>query len=168
MVTWCFIAEYELVATQEAGEGEKIERPADPVAPEGFVFAGWFLEDGTELFVDADGDGEIDPVVAHLDPLVPEINVIARFVEAPEEGSSTDGADAEGEAEEGTTSSDSPDGEPASLKGKSMRRPTKSPTRRPKPTQRKGRPPRRSLRRSPRRSPSRSPLHSISQRPSRA
>ena len=82
VATYCFIAGDTLVASQAAREGEAILRPEDPAAPEGFAFAGWFLEDETELFVDADGDGEIDPVLAVVDPLCPEINVIARFVEA--------------------------------------------------------------------------------------
>ena len=67
------------MATQVAREGDAIQRPADPAAPEGYVFAGWFLEDGVPLFADADGDGEIDPVVAHPDPLRPQIVVTARF-----------------------------------------------------------------------------------------
>ena len=82
VATYCFIAGDTLVASQAARAGEAILRPEDPAAPEGFAFAGWFLEDETELFVDADGDGEIDPVLAVVDPLCPEINVIARFVEA--------------------------------------------------------------------------------------
>ena len=82
VATWCFIVENTLFATQEAREGDLILRPEDPAAPEGQVFAGWALEDGTQLFVDADGDGVTDPVIAHPDPLCPEVNVFARFVEA--------------------------------------------------------------------------------------
>ena len=84
-VSWCFIVWDELYATQEAREGEAILRPEDPAAPEGMVFAGWALEDGTALFVDADGDGEVDPVIVHVDALITEVNALAVF-EAAQEG----------------------------------------------------------------------------------
>ncbi|MBR6221530.1 MAG: hypothetical protein IKQ80_13275 [Clostridia bacterium] len=80
VATWWFIVDDTLIATQEAREGDAIARPEDPVCPEGTVFDGWFLEDGTPLFIDADGDGGIDPVIAHPDPLCPEVNVIGRYV----------------------------------------------------------------------------------------
>ncbi len=83
IVTYCFIVGDTLVAEQAAREGDEILRPEDPEAPEGMIFAGWTLDDefATPLFIDADGDGEIDPVIAHVDPLMPEVNVIARFEE---------------------------------------------------------------------------------------
>ena len=68
----------------EAREGEEIQLPDDPAAPEGMGFDGWYYEDETPVLADADGDGEIDAVIAHPDPLVPEVNVLARFVEAEE------------------------------------------------------------------------------------
>lgn len=89
VVTYCFIADNTLLATQEAREGDEIRRPDDPVAPDGQCFAGWFLEDDTPVFVDADGDGAVDPVIAAPDPLCPEVNVIARFVEADDEETSS-------------------------------------------------------------------------------
>ena len=79
VVTYCFIVDDAQVATQVAREGDAIQRPADPAEPERYVFAGWFLEDGVPLFADADVDSEIDPVVAHPDPLRPQIVVTARF-----------------------------------------------------------------------------------------
>jgi len=82
VVIWRFIVGDIVSADQEAREGDLILRPDDPAAPEGQVFDGWELEDGTRLFTDADDDGVIDPVVAHPDPLYPEVNVYARFVEA--------------------------------------------------------------------------------------
>lgn len=85
VVVYCFIVDNTLVATQEAKEGDEILRPEDPDAPEGMAFEGWYLSDGTPLFADADGDGWIDAVIAHPDPFIPEVNVEARFVEAPEE-----------------------------------------------------------------------------------
>ncbi len=138
-VSWCFIVGDELYATQEAREGEAIVRPEDPTAPEGMVFAGWALEDGTALFVDADGDGEADPVIAHVDALITEVNALAVF-EAAQEGlveeaeaqepsplgeggteqsdvteevAAPDDVNNEDEGEEETTSSVSPDSEPA-------------------------------------------------------
>ena len=82
--TWWFIAGDEAVAVLEAREGEEIQLPDDPAAPEGMAFDGWYYEDETPVLADADGDGEIDAVIAHPDPLVPEVNVLARFVEAEE------------------------------------------------------------------------------------
>ena len=82
--TWWFIAGDEAVAVLEAREGEEIQLPDDPAAPEGMAFGGWYFEDETPVLADADGDGEIDAVIAHPDPLVPEVNVLARFVEAEE------------------------------------------------------------------------------------
>lgn len=82
--TWWFIAGDEAVAVLEAREGEEIQLPDDPAAPEGMAFDGWYYEDETPVLADADGDGAIDAVIAHPDPLVPEVNVLARFVEAEE------------------------------------------------------------------------------------
>ena len=82
--TWWFIAGDEAVAVLEAREGEEIQLPDDPAAPEGMAFDGWYYEDETPVLADADGDGAIDAVIAHPDPLVPEVSVLARFVEAEE------------------------------------------------------------------------------------
>lgn len=76
--TWCFFVGDAVFATQEAREGDEIQRPDDPTALEGMVFNGWFLEDGTQLFV---GDATI---VANPNPQTPDVNVFARFVEAEE------------------------------------------------------------------------------------
>ena len=86
VVTYWFIVDDTAIAIQEAQEGEEILRPDDPVAPEGRVFAGWFLEDGSQIFADDTS------VIAHVDPLCLEINVFARFVatEADEEEESGD------------------------------------------------------------------------------
>ena len=76
-VKYCFIVDYCLYAEQAAKEGEEITRPADPAAPEGMAFEGWFLDpedDSTRLFADG------DTLTAHPDPLCPEVNVYARFV----------------------------------------------------------------------------------------
>ena len=157
--TWWFIAGDEAVAVLEAREGEEIQLPDDPAAPEGMAFDGWYYEDETPVLADADGDGAIDAVIAHPDPLVPEVNVLARFVEAEEpaaeepteepaveepteeepaqepsplgeggteqsdvteEVASPDDANNEDEGEGETTSSVSPDGEPASPKGEAF------------------------------------------------
>ena len=79
---WYFIVQDALYAMVTVAAGDAVTPPEDPAAPEGYAFAGWFLEDGTQLFIDADGDGEIDPVIASPDPLRPEVNVDARFDEA--------------------------------------------------------------------------------------
>ena len=84
-VKYCFIVGDTLFAEQEAQDGETIVRPDDPQAPDDMAFEGWFLEDGTELFVDADDDGGIDPVIACVDPLCLEVNVYARFAEGEED-----------------------------------------------------------------------------------
>lgn len=63
VVTYLFIVDNALVATQEARAGDKIIRPTDPEAPAGLAFDGWFLEDGSRLFADADGDGLEAPVI---------------------------------------------------------------------------------------------------------
>ena len=75
-VTYCFIALDTLVASRTAAEGEEIAAPDAPAAPEGMVFAGWALEDGTAVFADD------TPVIAHTDPIISEINVIAKFAAA--------------------------------------------------------------------------------------
>lgn len=74
--TWWFLVGDTVVYAQEAQAGEAIPQPEDPAAPEGQVFDGWYLEDGTRLF-----DGEA-PVAANPDPQTPDVNVFARFVEA--------------------------------------------------------------------------------------
>ena len=100
VVTYCFIVDDAQVATQEAREGDAIQRPADPPAPEGYAFIGWFLEDDAPLFADADSDGAIDPVVAHPDPLCPQIVVTARFEAVEESADQPDEAVTEAPAEQ--------------------------------------------------------------------
>ena len=70
--TYRFSAGEEPVVELVFRDGEEIIPPEDPTAPEGEVFAGWFLEDGTPLFADEDH-------TARVDPSCPFINVYARF-----------------------------------------------------------------------------------------
>ena len=158
-------AEYQV---QQVREGEAVLRPEDPAAPEGMTFAAWVLADGAPLFVDADGNGETDPVIAHVDAQG-EVKVWASFAqgeeapadeqpveeqkteeqpaEEPQKPSpATEGSDSgEGgaiapeevvpqtepmtadETEGETTSSDSPDGEPASPEGEAQSAPEEAP-----------------------------------------
>ena len=86
--TYRFIVNGEEYAVQTAQAGEKIEKPEDPAASEGKVFVGWSLVDGTPLFVDADGDGRIDPVIVSENEMDAEVYVWAEFAEEqPEEQS---------------------------------------------------------------------------------
>lgn len=137
-VTYRFIVDEVEVATQAARAGEEILRPEAPKAPKGKAFAGWALADGTPLFADADGDGKIDPVIVRDDELGTEVCVWAVFSEAateeaPAEEESTEEEPAQeeevvpqagattGDGTEGeTTSSVSPDGEPASPEGEAL------------------------------------------------
>ena len=80
-----FIANEAEYAVQEALEGEEILQPEAPEAPEGYVFAGWLLWDGTPLFVDANEDGELDPVIVKADALGTEVYAWAEFEEKAEE-----------------------------------------------------------------------------------
>ena len=156
-VVYRFIVDEAEYRVQQVREGEAVLRPEDPAAPEGMAFAAWVLADGTPLFVDADGDGEADPVIARADAQG-EVKVWASFAPAGEQPSEeqptdeqpTDGVrepsplgeggaaapeevvpqaetaiDGEGEGE--TTSSDSPDGEPASPKGEAQSAPEETP-----------------------------------------
>ena len=173
-VVYRFIVDEAEYRVQQVREGEAVLRPEDPAAPEGMAFAAWVLADGTPLFVDADGDGEADPVIARADAQG-EVKVWGSFApteetpadeqpaeeqptdEQPSEEQPTDGVqepspategsdsgeggaaapeevvpqaetaiDGEGEGE--TTSSDSPDGEPASPKGEALSAPEETPT----------------------------------------
>ena len=83
-ITYCFIALETLVASQMASDGDEIIAPDDPAAPDGMIFAGWELEDGTAVFTND------TPVIAHTDPIITEINVIAKFVEADSVSSDED------------------------------------------------------------------------------
>jgi hypothetical protein len=166
-VVYRFIVDEAEYRVQQVREGEAVLRPEDPAAPEGMAFAAWVLADGTPLFVDADGDGEADPVIARADAQG-EVKVWASFAptgeqptdeqpsgekpseEQPAEEQPTDGvrepsplgeggaaAPEEvvpqtetaiaGEGEGETTSSDSPDGEPASPKGEAQSAPEEQP-----------------------------------------
>jgi hypothetical protein len=66
-VVYRFIVDEAEYRVQQVREGEAVLRPEDPAAPEGMAFAAWVLADGTPLVVDADGDGEADPVIARAD-----------------------------------------------------------------------------------------------------
>ena len=78
-----FIVNETEYQVQQVREGEAVLRPEDPAAPEGMAFAAWVLEDGTPLFVDADGNGETDPVIAHVDAQG-EVKVWASFAQSEE------------------------------------------------------------------------------------
>ena len=70
-------AEYQV---QQVREGAAVLPPETPAAPEGMAFEAWVLADGTPLFVDADGDGETDPVIARMDAQG-EVKVWASFAQ---------------------------------------------------------------------------------------
>ena len=161
-VAYRFIVDEAEYRVQQVREGEAVLRPEDPAAPEGMAFAAWVLADGTPLFVDADGDGEADPVIARADAQG-EVKVWASFApageqptdeqpsgEKPADEQPTDGGrepsplgeggaaapeevvpqaepEIDGEGEGETTSSDSPDGEPASPKGEAQSAPEEQP-----------------------------------------
>ena len=82
--TYRFIVDGETYALQNAQAGEEIIRPEDPAAPKDRVFTGWMLADGTPLFVDSDGDGQIDPVIVSDDELGTEVCVWAGFADREE------------------------------------------------------------------------------------
>ena len=158
-VVYRFIVDEAEYRVQQVREGEAVLRPEDPAAPEGMAFAAWVLADGTPLFVDADGDGEADPVIARADAQG-EVKVWASFAPADEQPTdeqptdgvqkpspATEGSDSgeggaaapeevvpqaetaiDGEGEGETTSSDSPDGEPASPEGEALSAPEETPT----------------------------------------
>ena len=112
--TYRFVVDGEEYAIQVARAGEEILRPEDPEAPKGKVFAGWTLVDGTPLFVDADEDGKIDPVIVRDDEMGTDVYVWAEFAdqeqtEQPAE-ESAEGPAAEPVAEEPT---EEPTEEPA-------------------------------------------------------
>ena len=79
--TYRFVVDGLEYASQTARAGEEIALPADPEAPAGMAFAGWTLVDGTPVFVDGDGDGEIDPVIVGKHELGTEVYVWAEFAE---------------------------------------------------------------------------------------
>ena len=88
--TYIFIVDDEVYATQAARAGEEILRPRTPEAPRGKAFAGWTLADGSPLFVDADRDGQIDPVTVRESELGTEVYVWAVFTEAEAEEAPAD------------------------------------------------------------------------------
>ena len=97
-VTYKFIIDDKEYAVQNASAGEEINRPADPDAPEGKVFSGWVLADGTQLFVDE--DGKIAPVIVADYELGTEVYVWAMFNDFREEGSAGEEAAEEEETEQ--------------------------------------------------------------------
>ena len=99
VVVYRFLVNGAEYAAQTAKAGEEILRPEDPAAPEGTTFEGWYLEDETPLFADAEGDGVVDAVIAHVDAENVEITVYARFAE--EEGT-VNGEEGTGNREQGT------------------------------------------------------------------
>ena len=89
-------ADYQV---QQVREGEAVLRPEDPAAPEGMTFAAWVLADGTPLFVDADGNGETDPVIARMDAQG-EVKVWASFAQGEEAPAEEQPAEEQSTAEE--------------------------------------------------------------------
>ena len=80
-VTYRFIVNEREYSFQVAHAGEEILCPVPPEAPKGKRFNGWKLADGTPLFVDADEDGKIDPVIARDYELGTEVYVWAEFAD---------------------------------------------------------------------------------------
>ena len=132
--TYRFIVDDSEYDCQVARVGEEILRPEDPAAPAGKVFAGWMLADGAPMFVDADEDGQIDPVIVGEEELGAEICAWAAFADVEElvesdpeeenapaeqadETASPDDGKTEDAGEGDSTSPVSPDGEPASPQG---------------------------------------------------
>ena len=91
-VAYRFIVDEAEYRVQQVREGEAVLRPEDPAAPQGMAFAAWVLADGTPLFVDADGDGEADPVIARADAQG-EVKVWASFAPAEEQPTDEQPAD---------------------------------------------------------------------------
>jgi hypothetical protein len=83
-VTYRFIVNEREYSFQVAHAGEEILCPVPPEAPKGKRFNGWKLADGTPLFVDADEDGKIDPVIARDYELGTEVYVWAEFADPSE------------------------------------------------------------------------------------
>ena len=119
VTTYWFLVNDELYDEQTVGDGEALIQPEDPTAPEGSVFAGWFLEDGTQLFVDGEE-------IVHADPERPFVNVVARFEDAAEPGedepADDDTGDIPADTDTGDTSVDTetdaaPGGDSASDEG---------------------------------------------------
>ena len=79
VTTYWFLVNDELYDEQTVGDGEALIQPEDPTAPEGSAFIGWFLEDGTQLFIK-------DEEISHTDPECPFVNVVARFEDVAEPG----------------------------------------------------------------------------------
>ena len=73
-----FIVNETEYQVQQVRDGEAVLLPENPAAPEGMAFEAWVLESGAPLFVDADGNGEIDPVIANVEAQ-PEVKVWASF-----------------------------------------------------------------------------------------
>ena len=80
-----FIVDDTEYAVQQVRAGEVLSQPKTPEASGGMTFETWVQEDGEPLFKDADGDGEIDPLIAGADTLGSEICVWARFTQAQEQ-----------------------------------------------------------------------------------
>ena len=83
-VTYRFIVNEREYSFQVAHAGEEILCPVPPEAPKGKRFNGWKLADGTSLFVDADEDGKIDPVIVRDYELGTEVYVWAEFADPSE------------------------------------------------------------------------------------
>ena len=108
VVVYRFMLDGEEYAAQTAKEGEEILRPEDPPTPEGTTFEGWYLEDETPLFADADGDGVVDAVIAHVDAESAEITVYARFAEEEGTGNREQGTGMAGDADADKPVADEP------------------------------------------------------------
>ena len=101
VTTYWFMVGNALFSEQAVEDGEAIAKPDDPEAPEGSVFAGWFTEDGVQLFLD-------EEEISHADVEAPFVNILARFEAAFDDTETeTEGSDDTTEGEEvGDTSVD--------------------------------------------------------------
>ena len=80
-VTYTFAVDGMAVSSQTLKDGEELRQPEDPVL-EGYHFDGWFVGE-TALFVDEDGDGNIDPVIVRVTEESENVTVTAKFTEIP-------------------------------------------------------------------------------------
>ena len=99
--TYWFLVNDELFSEQAVKDGEALIQPDDPTTPEGSVFVGWFLEDGTQLFTEG-----AETAMAG-DSLV---NVWARFEDAAESSEAVPGDEENTDDLKGSDAADEGDG----------------------------------------------------------
>ena len=89
-VVYRFYVGEELVAEQTVADGDVIQMPDDPEAPEGEVFVGWFIGEYQLFAADVDEDEIIDPEIALVGPLSTDVDVLAVFEKVEEAEEPTD------------------------------------------------------------------------------